>query len=74
MKTFKTQSVTSSETKIVTKVVIIILNALCGVTIYCLLQLAGIRAENELHDLCYMLSGLFFAIALVTWAAWPAKK
>lgn len=72
MNTFETQSTTRSETNIVTKAVIIILNALCGVTIYCLLGLRGIRPE--LSDLMLMLSGLFFAIMLVTWAAWPAKK
>jgi hypothetical protein len=74
MNTLENQLVTKSETNTVTKVVIIILNALCGVTIYCLLALRGIRAENELHDLCGMLAGLFVAIALVTWVAWPAKK
>jgi hypothetical protein len=72
MNTLENQLVTKSETNIVTKVVIIILNALCGVTIYCLLGIRGIRPE--LSDLCGMLAGLFVAIALVTWVAWPAKK
>lgn len=72
MKTFENQSVSTVETNVLSKVVVLILNALCGVTIYCLLQIRGIRPE--LHDLCGMLAGLFFAIALTTWLAWPAKK
>lgn len=72
MEALETQQVKSENPTLLIKIVILILNALCGVTIYCLLQIRGIRPE--LHDLCGMVAGLFFAIALVTWVAWPTKK
>lgn len=72
METLNNQSVTTTQTNVVSKVVILILNALCGVTIYCLLKLAGIRPEFA--DVYQLLAGVFGAITLITWLAWPAKR
>ena len=72
MKPLENQIVTIKQTTIVTKVTILILNALCGVTIYCLLKLAGIRPADA--DVFNMLAGIFGAIMIITWLAWPAKR
>lgn len=72
MNTLETQSITASQSNVVIKAIILILNALCGVTIYCCLSLAGIKAEFT--NVFNILGGLFGAIMLVTWLAWPIRK
>jgi len=71
MEAVKNQSVTTTETKIVSKVVIVVLNAICLFQVVGFLYLSHIRGGDGAAQL---FAGMAAVGMLVSWLAWPAKK
>lgn len=71
MKTVKNQSVTTSETKVVSKVVIVVVNAICLLQIGGFLHLSHIRGGDSAAQL---FAGMSVVAMFATWLAWPTKK
>lgn len=71
MNTLENQSVTTSESKIVSKVVIVILNAICLFEVIGFLYLSHIRGGDQAAN---MFAGMSAVAMLVSWLAWPVKK
>jgi len=71
MKALENQSVTTTQTKVVSKVVIVILNAICLFQVVGFLHLSHIRGGDGAAQL---FAGMATVGMLISWLAWPAKK
>lgn len=71
MNTLENQSVTTTETKIVSKVVIVMVNAICLFQVIGFLYLSHIRGGDGAAQLFAGMAGVGM---LISWLAWPTKK
>lgn len=71
MNTLENQSVTTTNSNLVIKVVLILISALAGVIICTLLHLSYIRGGDKALNYA---AGILMAQILVAWTMWPSKK